>query len=65
MSLKLKPRSITNINYSFLISLPKEWTDFHGLQKKDRVAVEIGDDQEGRALILRPMKQDQEEKTGE
>lgn len=57
MSLKLRPRSITNINYTYMVSLPKEWTDYHQLQKKDKVSVEIGDDEEGRVLILRPLEQ--------
>jgi len=56
MSLKLRPRSITNISYTFLVSLPKEWTDYHQLKKRDQVSVEIGDDEDGRALILRPLE---------
>ncbi len=56
MSLKLKPRSITSISYTFLVSLPKEWTNYHDLGKHDKISVEIGDDEEGRALILRPLQ---------
>jgi len=61
MTLKLKPRKLVSINYSFLITLPKVWLDFHEFNPHDKVALEITDDEQGRALILRPL-QSQEKK---
>ena len=54
MALKLRPRCITNIHYTLLVSLPKDWLALHDLSKRDKIAIEIGDEQEGRPLILRP-----------
>jgi len=58
MSLKLRPRCITNIHYSLLVSLPKDWLALHDLSRRDKLSLEIGDEQEGRPLILRPLKKD-------
>ena len=57
MSLKLQPRKITGINYTLFCSLPKMWVDFHNITKKDMIDVTMSDDEEGRCLILRPLKQ--------
>jgi len=51
--IKLKPRKIVSMNYSFLITLPPVWLNHHKLGKKSYVALLIGDKGE---LILKPLK---------
>ncbi len=49
-----KPRKIINYNYSFLITLPREWLKHHNLCKGDGVTVLT--DAEGN-LVLKPIKE--------
>lgn len=56
MSFELEPRKILGINYSLLITLPKVWLDYHNLKKKDKVTITMTDDDQGRYLILKPLK---------
>ncbi len=49
-----KPRKIINYNYSFLITLPREWLKHHNLCKGD--GVKILTDAEGN-LVLKPNKE--------
>ena len=58
MSLKLEPRKVTAINYTLFVSLPKMWADYHNVTKGQSIGLEISDDEEGRILILRPLKED-------
>lgn len=52
MKLKLKQtRKIISWDYSFLITLPHVWLDYHGLNKGDRVEYEILEDG---TLIVKP-----------
>lgn len=56
MTMKLESKRPLAIGYSLLLTLPKMWTNYHRLSKKDRIELEITDDGDGRALVLRPMK---------
>jgi len=56
--LKLKNHKICKINYSYLIFLPMMWLEYHNLHRGDVLSLEITDDEDGRALIIRPAKND-------
>jgi len=38
-----KPRTIVSYNYSFLVTLPHEWLNYHKLNKGDKVQVDVDD----------------------
>ena len=42
--------------YSYAIIIPKIWLNHHGLKRRDKIEFEILDEQQNRALLLRPVK---------
>ena len=58
MSLQLKPRKVISINYSYIITLPREFTDFHKIVPHDMVDIYLGDDEEGRFLMIKPISKE-------
>jgi len=53
MKIKLIDRKIRAMNYTRMITLPKIWLNFTGLEVGDIVSMEINDDG---SLVLRPKK---------
>ena len=44
MEIKLKPRKITKINYTYYVSIPHTWINHHGIEKESMVCMKIGED---------------------
>ncbi|MFH1828462.1 MAG: AbrB/MazE/SpoVT family DNA-binding domain-containing protein [Nanoarchaeota archaeon] len=59
MKLKLtKSRKIVSWNYSFLITLPHKWLDYHGLSKGDFVEFELDNNSN---LVISPLKRSKDD----
>ena len=56
MTLKLTNRKTIRIGNSVLLTLPPEWIIYHQLKGRDLLELQITDDEAGRLLILKPIK---------
>ena len=56
MTLKLDNRRVVKMGNSLMLTLPPTWTTHHKLTEKDLLEITITDDEQGRLLILKPLK---------
>lgn len=52
--IKLRPRKVTSINYSFFVTLPLDWIEHHKICRGDLISFELT---ENGNLVLKPKKE--------